>query len=152
MMSCHFKNQIKMKEINSNLERLMRIGCEYWKVTPEYINQKSRKREILEKRQILQYIAVSKNLYSLKRIGLFFGGKDHATAHHSKVVISNLLSEEYIATDVEEITKRFDNVTVEQQATELKKQIKELQNELSLLVLKMTDDTKNTLQTRIGLP
>jgi chromosomal replication initiator protein len=51
----------------------------------------TRRREVVEKRQILHYFAKNYTRESLSCIGRYFGNKDHATVLHSERVINNLI-------------------------------------------------------------
>jgi chromosomal replication initiation ATPase DnaA len=55
------------------------------------IQKKTRKREILQCRQYLQWYVKSVSKLSLSQIGAITGGKDHATVLHSKRTVDNLI-------------------------------------------------------------
>lgn len=66
---------------------------------------KTRKREIIRKRQIAHYVAHVKFRYSSARTGAILGGKDHATVLHSCKVISNEIAlYDDIISDVRRLT------------------------------------------------
>lgn len=58
--------------------------------TKEQIISKTRKREVVERRQIWQTMLLEFTGLSLSDIGSMTGGKDHATVLHSKKTINNL--------------------------------------------------------------
>ena len=78
------------------LEKIRKVVCNYFEVPEDYIDVKTNKREVSEKRQICHYFS---NEYRLKnkrettlfKIGAYFGGKDHATVLHSHKHIKNLI-------------------------------------------------------------
>ena len=93
--------------MDNKLELLLKIASEYWNVPESQITTRSRKREVVEKRQILHYISSNEKIANMHQIGLFFGGHDHVTVMHSRKTISNLMYDFDIKTDVVEITRRF---------------------------------------------
>jgi hypothetical protein len=58
---------------------------------PKLIHKKSRKREIVEARQMCMTYAKNLTTCSLAKIGLNIGGKDHATVLHSVKTVNNLI-------------------------------------------------------------
>lgn len=54
------------------------------------IRVRTRKRLVVQPRQILMFLINSNFNYSLVRIGSLLGGFDHATVLHAKSVVSNL--------------------------------------------------------------
>jgi hypothetical protein len=60
-------------------------------VTAEQIQTKTRKREVVQARQTMMYLACKYTAYSLTRIGYKFGKKDHCTVLHAKKTINNLI-------------------------------------------------------------
>ena len=67
--------------------------CDYFNITPEELVSKSRKRQIVQARQISMYLC--RNLISncsLSTIGAQTGGKDHATVLHSCNIVSDLMA------------------------------------------------------------
>ena len=69
------------------------VVCEYFNITRDTLLSKSRKRQIVQARQIAMYL--SRNLIdncSLATIGAELGGKDHATVLHACTTVSDLMS------------------------------------------------------------
>ena len=67
--------------------------CEYFNITPEDLVSKSRKRQIVQARQISMYLCRSLiSNCSLSTIGAETGGKDHATVLHSCNIVSDLMA------------------------------------------------------------
>lgn len=67
--------------------------CEYFDISTEELVSKSRKRQIVQARQISMYLC--RNLISncsLSAIGAQTGGKDHATVLHSCNMVSDLMA------------------------------------------------------------
>jgi len=75
------------------IEKVEDVVCSYFNITREALLSKSRKRQIVQARQIAMYM--SRNLIancSLSTIGMELGGKDHATVLHAYTTVSDLMS------------------------------------------------------------
>ena len=78
-------------EVSTDL--IIKTVCEYFNITREMMTSKSRKRDIVQARQIAMYEC--RNLVpgcSLSTIGSELGGKDHATVLHACNTVQNLMS------------------------------------------------------------
>ncbi len=83
------------------------------------IQGETRKREVVKARQFCHYFAViffneptkhKKSEFTLKKIGEYFGGKDHATVSHSvKTVKNEIFSNSEYKKEIEELNKIFKN-------------------------------------------
>jgi chromosomal replication initiation ATPase DnaA len=58
----------------------------------QYIKSKSRKRELVEIRQIFCYFCFLQYGYTLKAIGKILGHRDHSTVIHARDNVKNLLT------------------------------------------------------------
>ena len=65
--------------------------CEYFDVPYDKLLQKTRKREIVQARQITMYLAKAFTKNSLKTIGEHFGGRDHTTVIHTCQTVKDLM-------------------------------------------------------------
>ena len=76
-----------------NISRVQSSVCDYFKITTEDLISKSRKRQIVQARQIAMYLCrtLLPNC-SLSTIGAQTGGKDHATVLHSCNIVSDMMS------------------------------------------------------------
>ncbi|MDD6364804.1 MAG: chromosomal replication initiator protein DnaA [Bacteroidales bacterium] len=74
------------------IDKVQRVVCEYFNITREMMISKSRKRQIVQARQIAMYM--SRNLIncSLATIGAENGGKDHATVLHACTTVQDLMA------------------------------------------------------------
>lgn len=86
-----------VKEIATNrktnhitIEGITKIVCEHLGVAENKIRDKTRKKEIALARQIAMYLAKELTPFSLKTIGLHFGGRDHSTVIHACKSIEDL--------------------------------------------------------------
>ncbi|MCQ2183211.1 MAG: chromosomal replication initiator protein DnaA [Bacteroidales bacterium] len=76
-----------------DIDKVQRTVCDYFNITRDDLLSKSRKRQIVQARQIAMYL--SRNLLSncsLSTIGAEIGGKDHATVLHACTTVSDLMS------------------------------------------------------------
>ena len=70
---------------------IQKVVCEFFNLNPEAITSKTRKREIVQARQIAMYFAKGMTKLSLATIGAQIGGKDHATVLHACKTVNNLI-------------------------------------------------------------
>ena len=69
---------------------------------------KTRKREVVQARQLSMFLAKHHTKNSLKSIGQFFGGRDHSTVIHSCQAIQNLMdTDKKFKKSVEDIEKKI---------------------------------------------
>ncbi|MBQ9530384.1 MAG: chromosomal replication initiator protein DnaA [Bacteroidales bacterium] len=78
------QNEITVSKISS-------VVCDYFKISPEQMASKSRKREVAQARQIAMYLSRTLTNTSLSYIGSQIGGRDHATVLHSYNTVNDLL-------------------------------------------------------------
>ena len=97
-----------------NMEKVQSSVCEYFNISREELVSKSRKRQIVQARQIAMYLC--RNMISncsLAAIGAEIGGKDHATVLHSCMTVSDLMATDKVfrkyVTDIENMLAPCDN-------------------------------------------
>lgn len=76
-----------------SIDKVQDAVCEYFNITRDSLLSKSRKRQIVQARQIAMFL--SRNYIpgcSLSTIGAELGGKDHATVLHACNTVSDLMS------------------------------------------------------------
>ncbi|MBQ6178670.1 MAG: chromosomal replication initiator protein DnaA [Bacteroidales bacterium] len=86
-------NIVSEEREDVTMDKVQDVVCEYFNITRETLLSKSRKRNIVQARQIAMYL--SRNLIggcSLSTIGMELGGKDHATVLHACNTVSDLMS------------------------------------------------------------
>ena len=84
---------VSEQETDINIDVITQAVCEYFNITKETLLSKSRKRQIVQARQIAMYEC--RNLIqncSLSTIGQELGGKDHATVLHACSTVQDLMS------------------------------------------------------------
>ena len=74
------------------IDKVQRVVCDYFNVTREDLLSKTRKRNIVQARQIAMYMSRNLINVSLSTIGAEIGGKDHATVLHACSTVSDLMS------------------------------------------------------------
>ena len=74
-----------------NIEYIQKVICDYFNINIDTLNSKTRKREIVQARQLVMYFAKEYTKSSLATIGMHCGNKDHATVLHAVRTVHNLL-------------------------------------------------------------
>ena len=74
------------------IDKVQKVVCDYFNISREDLVSKTRKRQIVQARQIAMYM--SRNLIncSLSTIGAEIGGKDHATVLHACTTVNDLMT------------------------------------------------------------
>lgn len=74
-----------------SIDYIQKIICDYFDLPMDLLKSKTRKREVVQARQIAMYFAKSMTKSSLSTIGVHCGGKDHATVLHACRTVNNLM-------------------------------------------------------------
>ena len=82
-------NEVREKEIT--IDYIQKVVCTYFSVPVEMLQSSTRKREIVQARQIAMYFSKNLTKSSLATIGSQIGDKDHATVLHAIKTINNFL-------------------------------------------------------------
>ena len=91
-----------------SIDFIQKIVCDYFDIPVDAINSKTRKRDIVQARQLAMYYSKKHTKASLATIGLHCGNKDHATVLHACRTVNNLIeTDKQFRTYVEEIEKRI---------------------------------------------
>ena len=85
------RNFIKSSSKEITIDTIQKMVCDYFDVPYEKLLQKTRKREIVQARQITMFLAKAFTKNSLKTIGEHFGGRDHTTVIHSCQTVKDLM-------------------------------------------------------------
>ncbi|MEM9997593.1 MAG: chromosomal replication initiator protein DnaA [Bacteroidota bacterium] len=83
------KDLIKDIRVTLNVEEIQRITCEFFEIPEDLVRARTRKREVVQARQVAMYFAKQFTKQSLKSIGLQFGGRDHSTVIHALNSVEN---------------------------------------------------------------
>ncbi len=84
-------NFIKNTNKEISIDYIQKVVSEYFGLTIDQMNSKTRKRNIVQARQLSMYFAKSHTKASLTSIGLHCGNKDHATVLHACKTVQNLI-------------------------------------------------------------
>ncbi len=74
-----------------SIDYIQKVVCDYFDLPIELLKSKTRKREVVQARQIAMYFAKKMTKSSLANIGAHCGGKDHATVLHACRTVNNLM-------------------------------------------------------------
>lgn len=85
------KNYVQNAHKEITVEYLKDIVAQQYRIPVEHLSAASRKRQIVEARQLAMYLAKNHTKTSLKAIGEKFGGRDHSTVIHSCKTVQDLL-------------------------------------------------------------
>ena len=72
------------------IDNIIETVCSHFGLETAAIHTKSRKRDVVQARQIAMYLAKNNTDYSTSKIGTLIGGKDHATVLHACKTVREL--------------------------------------------------------------
>jgi chromosomal replication initiator protein len=73
------------------MDAILKVVCQHYHMEASAIQTKSRKREVVQARQIAMYLAKHHTDFSTSKIGKFIGDKDHATVLHACKIVKGQL-------------------------------------------------------------
>ena len=85
------RNFIKTSSKDITIEAIQNLVCDHLQIGYDKLLSKTRKREIVQARQITMYLSKVFTKNSLKTIGEHFGGRDHTTVIHSCQTVKDLM-------------------------------------------------------------
>lgn len=92
----------------NTVEKIRDIVCDYFSLSVDAISTKSRKREVVQARQIAMYLSKSHTKSSLSSIGTIIGQRDHATVLHACKIVGDLMEmDKNFRSSVREIEERL---------------------------------------------
>ncbi|MBD80798.1 MAG: chromosomal replication initiator protein DnaA [Crocinitomicaceae bacterium] len=74
-----------------SIDYIQKVVCDYFDLNIELLKSKTRKREVVQARQIAMFFSKKLTKSSLANIGAHCGGKDHATVLHACKTVNNLM-------------------------------------------------------------
>jgi chromosomal replication initiator protein len=99
---------VKNSRRELSIEYISKIVCEYFNLSVDSLQAKTRKREVVQARQLTMYFSKSMTKFSLASIGAQIGNKDHATVLHACKTVNNLReTDKNFRLYVEEIEKKL---------------------------------------------
>lgn len=91
-----------------SIDYIQKVVCSYFNVPVEMLQSNTRKREIVQARQIAMFFSKSLTKSSLATIGSHIGDKDHATVLHACKTVNNLIeTDKRFRLQLDEIEKRL---------------------------------------------
>ncbi len=91
-----------------SIDFIQKIVCDHFNISVEKISSKTRKRDVVQARQLAMYFSKKLTKSSLASIGLQCGNKDHATVLHACRTVSNLLeTDKQYKNNALELEKKF---------------------------------------------
>ena len=86
------------------VEDIIQKVCSHYEIEESAIHTKTRKREVVQVRQVAMYLAKKHTDSSSSKIGKLIGNKDHATVLHAcKIVKDQVEVDKAFKADIEEI-------------------------------------------------
>ncbi len=91
-----------------SIDHIQKIVCDFFNIPLEQINSRTRKRNIVQARQLAMYFSKKHTNSSLATIGLHCGNKDHATVLHACRTVNNLSdTDKQFKSYVDELEKKI---------------------------------------------
>lgn len=92
----------------NTVERIRDVVCDHFSLSVDAISTKSRKREVVQARQIAMYLSKQMTKNSLASIGDLIGQRDHATVLHACKIVGDLIEiDKGFRTSVKEIEAKL---------------------------------------------
>ncbi|NWJ50871.1 MAG: chromosomal replication initiator protein DnaA [Bacteroidetes bacterium] len=99
---------VKYNSREISIDYIQKIVCDYFNIPVDALNSKTRKREIVQARQLSMFFSKKHTKSSLASIGLHCGNKDHATVLHACKTVLNLIeTDKQFKSYVDEIDKKI---------------------------------------------
>lgn len=103
------KDTIAIKKKNLSIDMIQKTVAAYYNIPEDMLRAKTRKKEIVEARQICMFLTKEILGSSLKTIGLHFGGRDHSTVIYAcRLVEESMSSNPKIKDDVETMKRKIE--------------------------------------------
>ncbi len=99
---------IKNTKKEISIDYIQKVVCSYYNIGLEMLQSRTRKREIVQARQVAMFFSKSMTKSSLATIGTQIGGKDHATVLHACKTVNNLIeTDKRFRLQIDEIEKKL---------------------------------------------
>jgi chromosomal replication initiator protein len=99
---------IKNTKREVSIDYIQKVVCNYFDIGIDAIQSKTRKREIVQARQVAMFFSKNLTKSSLATIGAQIGGKDHATVLHACKTVNNLIdTDKHFRSQIEDIEKKL---------------------------------------------
>ena len=99
---------IKNSKREISIDYIQKVVCNYFNIPVEMLQSRTRKREIVQARQVAMFFSKGLTKASLATIGSQIGGKDHATVLHACKTVNNLAdTDKTFRLQIDEIEKKL---------------------------------------------
>jgi len=91
-----------------SIDYIQKVVCNFYDIPQQMLLSNTRKREIVQARQVAMFYSKSLTKSSLASIGAQIGGKDHATVLHACKTVNNLIdTDKQFKSQMDEIEKKL---------------------------------------------
>lgn len=102
---------VKKQTTELTVEKIQEVVCGHFNISAELLQEKTRKREVVQARQLAMYFSKNCTKASLSYIGSQIGKKDHATVLYACKAVADLMeTDRKFKTQVEEIQRKLYSV------------------------------------------
>ena len=99
---------VKKQKIELTVEHIQKVVCTHFNMSPDMLQEKTRKREVVQARQLAMYFSKNYTNASLAYIGKQIGRKDHTTVLYAcKAVTDMMETDRAFKAQVEELQKKL---------------------------------------------
>jgi chromosomal replication initiator protein len=99
----------KRSKHEMSVDYILQMVSDYYNMEREEILSNTRKREIVQARQVAMYLSKQFTKTSLKSIGVQLGDKDHATVLHAIKAVNNLReTDRHFKVEIEELETKLE--------------------------------------------
>ena len=99
---------VKKSTEELTVNKIQQVVCDHFKIPEELLQTKTRKREVVQARQLAMYFSKNYTKYSLSYIGSQIGKKDHATVLYACKAVTDLMeTARNFKIQVEEIQRKL---------------------------------------------
>lgn len=99
---------VKNQKKEMTVEYIQEVVCQHFNMSPEMLQEKTRKREVVQARQLAMYFSKNYTNASLTYIGKQIGRKDHTTVLYAcKAVADMMETDRAFRAQVEELQKKL---------------------------------------------
>jgi chromosomal replication initiator protein len=103
-------DSVKKEQSKLSVDDIIHTVSKYYKIPVDNIREKNRSKEVAHCRQVAMFISKTYTNYSLKTIGLNFGGRDHSTVIHAvKQIKDNIEKDKTLSNDINYILSQLKN-------------------------------------------
>lgn len=99
---------VKNQKVELTVEHIQQVICNHFNMAPEMLQEKTRKREVVQARQLAMYFSKTYTNASLAYIGKQIGKKDHTTVLYACKAVTDLMeTDRAFKAQVEELQKKL---------------------------------------------